>query len=62
MSDEAKLAFDRAAGGLPATVPVAVPGLGTYRVPRIYLACHTLAGADLPAVAERYGFEPCGQP
>jgi len=31
--------------------------VGNWRVPRVFIACHGLKAADLPAVAARYGFE-----
>jgi hypothetical protein len=30
---------------------------GRFAVPRIFIACHGLKAADLPALAARYGFE-----
>lgn len=39
------------------TVVVETPD-GRWRVPRIYIACHGLKAADLPALARRYRFEP----
>lgn len=59
---ETKSAFDRVTDGLDAAIQVTVPRLGAYWVPRLYIACHGLPCADLPAVAERYGFEPAGRP
>lgn len=48
--------FERVTAGLSGTVPVTVPGLGTWRVDRVFFVCHGLLGADLPVVAEQYGF------
>lgn len=38
------------------TIPITVPGIGTYAVPRHYIALHGIKGSELAAVAERYGF------
>jgi hypothetical protein len=35
---------------------VTVPG-GTWRVPRVWVAAHGLKADELPALAERYGWE-----
>lgn len=37
-------------------VPVDVPGLGKWSVPRRYIGLHGLVAADLPDLAERYGW------
>jgi hypothetical protein len=58
MSDEVKLVFDQVTAGLDETVRVTVRGVGAYEVPRLFIACHRFAGADLPELAERYGFQP----
>lgn len=42
--------------GLPETVFCSVNGRG-WLVPRIYIAAHGLKAAELPELAERYGFE-----
>jgi hypothetical protein len=60
MSAEVRDAIDAITAGLADTVPVIVRGRGAYRVPRLYIACHGLAAADLPGIAERYGFQPAG--
>jgi hypothetical protein len=41
---------------LSPTVTVETPD-GAFAVPRIFIACHGLKAADLPALAARYGFE-----
>lgn len=40
----------------PSTVPVG-NGLGCWRVPRIFIACHGLAAATLRQLATLYGWE-----
>jgi hypothetical protein len=50
-------AFRRTTAGLPPEVKVqAPPGAGVWLVPRLYIACHGLKAADLPALAAAYGF------
>jgi hypothetical protein len=49
-------AYDSITDGLPATVAVETPQ-GRWRVPRIFIAAHGLKADELPALAERYGFE-----
>jgi len=49
-------AYGSVTAGLPSTVTVVTPE-GRYAVPRIFIACHGLKAADLPALAARYGFE-----
>ena len=56
MTARAAEALEHVTAGLPATVKVSAPG-GSWLVPRLYIACHGLKAADLPALAERYGFE-----
>lgn len=38
------------------TQPVTVQGLGTWMVPRHYVALHGLKAAELPELAGRYGW------
>jgi len=49
-------AYGEVTAGLSSTVTVATPD-GRFAVPRIFIACHGLKAADLPALAARYGFE-----
>ena len=58
MPAEKKREFDQVTAGLDATVTIAVSGRGAYRVPRLYIACHGLRAADLPAIAAQLGFDP----
>ena len=51
-----RAAYDQATAGKPSTVKVVSPG-GTWLVPRIFLAAHGVKATELPALAERYGFE-----
>lgn len=37
-------------------VTVEVPGVGSFRVPRHYIALHGVKAVDLPALAARYGW------
>ncbi len=39
------------------TVIVRVLGQGSWHVPRTYIACKGLRGADLAALAEKYGWQ-----
>jgi hypothetical protein len=56
LSARARLADEIVTAGLPATVPV-VSGVRAWQVPGIYIAAHGLPElADLPELAERYGF------
>jgi hypothetical protein len=45
-------------GKLP-TVPVGT-GIACWRIPRIYIACHGIKAAEVPLLAERYGWEAVG--
>jgi hypothetical protein len=56
LSAAARSVYENVTRGLPADVPVKVPG-GCWRVPRIFIAVHGLKAAELPALAEKYGFE-----
>ena len=49
-------AYRRVTAGKPATVPLSTTR-GTWRVPRIYIACHGIKADELPEIAARYGFE-----
>lgn len=40
------------------TVRVAVAGSGAWKVPRLFIQQHGLKAAELPRLAETYGFEP----
>lgn len=55
LSGEARDAYHDVVAGLPPVVPIMVPG-GTWRVPRLWLAMHGLKAAELPSLAERYGW------
>jgi hypothetical protein len=35
-----------------------LPGGGSWRVPRLFIACHGLKATDLPQLAAVYGWEP----
>jgi predicted cobalt transporter CbtA len=37
-------------------VTVHVEGIGSWHVPRVYLAFHGLVATELPALADRYGW------
>lgn len=50
-------AFERVTAGLDPLFDISVPGEGTWRVPRLYVACHGLAPGDLPKLAATYGWE-----
>lgn len=45
-------------------VTITVRGVGAFRVPRLFLACHTahgtISGAEFGELAGRYGFERVG--
>jgi len=55
LSAETRVAYGNVTAGLPPAVLVAAGGRA-WQVPRIYIAAHGLKPADLPALAERYGF------
>jgi len=58
MSADVLASFERLTAGFEdPRVLVSVPRVGNWRVPRVFIACHGLKAADLPAVAARYGFE-----
>lgn len=54
-SAEIRVAYENITRGLPETVTVAVNGRA-WLVPRVYVAAHGMAAADLPDLAVRYGF------
>jgi hypothetical protein len=56
LSAATRAAYAAVTAGLPPTVVVETPA-GRWRVPRIFIAAHGLKAADLPGLAERYGFE-----
>jgi len=56
LSAAVRAAYGTVTGGLPSSVPVRVPDVGCWLVPRIYIAVHGLKAEELPALAERYGF------
>jgi hypothetical protein len=43
-------------GSLGVSVEVTVEGVGSWMVPRHYIALHGIKAADLPALAARYGW------
>jgi hypothetical protein len=48
--------YDRLQEGQDPRMPVTIPA-GSWRVPRIYIACHGLKAQDIPELAGRYGWE-----
>jgi hypothetical protein len=56
MRDDDWAAFQRVTRGLPETVEVEVSGR-KWLVPRLYMALHGIIAAQLPQLAERYGWE-----
>lgn len=58
LSASVRAGYESVTAGLPPSVPVAVPGVGRWLVPRIYIAVHGIKAQELPELAERYGFEP----
>jgi hypothetical protein len=52
---EARIAYEKVTRGLPPDVVIKTPA-GVWRVPRIYVAVHGVRAAEMPALAERYGF------
>jgi hypothetical protein len=56
LSAEIRVAYENITRGLPETVAVQADG-GAWLVPRVYIAAHGLKADELPALAERYGFE-----
>ena len=57
LSAAARAAYENVICDLEPDVRIKVPG-GCWRVPRIFVAVHGLKAAELPALAERYGFAP----
>lgn len=55
MTPEIREAYENIAQGLPDTVRIVTGGRARL-VPRVYIAAHGLNAADLPALAEQYGF------
>lgn len=55
LSAKTRVAYANVTAGLPRTVAVQT-SKGCWQVPRIYIAAHGLNPAELPALAERYGF------
>jgi len=56
MSPATWSAFRRVTRGLPETVVIEV-NRRSWKVPRIYIALHSVHGGDLPELAGRYGWE-----
>lgn len=48
--------YDQVTAGLDPSIKVQVAGIGSWSVPRVYLACHGVIGGELPELAERYGW------
>ena len=57
LSAAVRAEYESVTAGLASSVPVKIPGVGCWLVPRIYVAVHGLRAQELPALAERYGFE-----
>lgn len=58
MSVVAWNAFVRVTEGRPLDAVEVMVGKGArFRVPRVYVACHGLRAEELPALAQRYGWE-----
>jgi hypothetical protein len=58
MSDAAHAQYVAVTAGQPETVRVNVEGAdGFYLVPRVFIACHGLKAAELPELAEAFGWE-----
>lgn len=43
---------------LGALVTVTIGGVGSWKVPRVYIALHGLKAQDLPTLAQTYGWAP----
>lgn len=56
LSAQTRVAYGNITAGLPSTVPVSVNGRA-WQVPRIFIAAHGLKAAELPELAQRYGWE-----
>jgi hypothetical protein len=56
LSARTRVAYENVTAGLPPDVVISTPD-GCWRVPRIFLAVHRVKTADLPALAEQYGFQ-----
>jgi hypothetical protein len=56
MSADVLAAFERITAGLDPLVTVSGPG-GSWRVPRLFIACHGLKAADLPRLAAMHRWE-----
>jgi hypothetical protein len=52
----ARVPEPRRARQLGPTVSVTIPGVGSCRVPRYWIALHGLKAQELPALAARYGW------
>jgi hypothetical protein len=48
--------FKAVTANLPGDEKVTVAGVGSWLVPRVYIAAHGLKAAGLPALAEQYGW------
>ena len=59
LSAEVRGQYERVTAGLDVRLRVETPE-GRWLVPRIFIAVHGLKAADLPGLAERYGFEQDG--
>jgi hypothetical protein len=56
LSASVRSQYEQVTSGKPVCVKVETPE-GCYLVPRIFIAVHGLKASELPALAERYGFE-----
>lgn len=57
MASDSWAQLQRVTKSLNPLVQVTDGKVDTWLVPRLYIACHGLVWAELPVLAERYGFE-----
>lgn len=56
MDARTKAEYDKVTAGVDPLITVTI-GAGSWRVPRIFIACHGVKPVELPEVAEQHGFE-----
>jgi hypothetical protein len=56
MDARTKAEYDKVTAGIDPLITVTT-GAGSWRVPRIFIACHGVKASELAEVAEQYGFD-----
>ncbi len=48
--------YDQVTAGADPLIKVQITGCGTWLIPRLYIACHGIKGAEVEALAAQYGW------